>query len=90
MDFDSLSLVLLESRVTEVIVATEVLEVVCSRVFVRSMPLVTVRLSLGSELELAVLATVVTAPIPLTEDFTTGSSLVLSSTRSCIGIGYVC
>jgi hypothetical protein len=33
------------------------------------------------------LVTVVTAPIPFTDDFWTGSSLVLSRTRSCIGIG---
>jgi hypothetical protein len=55
--------------------------------FCRSRPLVTDRFNLESEPEGAVLVTVVTAPMPLTEDFTTGSSLVLSSTSSCIGIG---
>jgi hypothetical protein len=44
------------------------------------------RVILESEVEGADLVTVVTLPNPL--DFTTASSFVLSSTRSCIGIGF--
>ena len=49
IDLASLSFELVEfSFVTELIVATELLETVCSRVFCRSRPFVAVRLSLGS------------------------------------------
>jgi hypothetical protein len=76
------------SFVVDAIVATELFELVCSRVFDLSRPFVTVRPILGSRAVLDEdLVTVVTAPIPFTDDFWTGSSLVLSRTRSCIGIG---
>jgi hypothetical protein len=89
MDRASASFVTLGvSLVTDVTVVTELLELLCSRVFDLSKPFVTVRLNLGSTAVLdAGLVTVVTAPMPFTDDFTTGSSLVLSNTRSCIGIG---
>lgn len=77
------------SRDTEDTVATELLEVVGSRVFDLSSVFVGGRCGLGSTAEVgAAFVTVVTAPIPFTEDFTTGSSFVLSSTKSSIGIGY--
>lgn len=63
----------------------------CSRVEIRSkLVLVEDRVILLSELPGAALVTVVTAPRPLTADFCTGSSSVLSTIRSCIGIGYIC
>jgi hypothetical protein len=73
--------------VTEDTVAIELFEGVCSSGFAFSLVLVRGRCDLGSRAG-AAFVTVVTAPIPFTEDFTTGSSLVLSSTRSSIGIGY--
>jgi hypothetical protein len=69
------------------ILVTELFEGVCSSGFAFSLVLVRGRCDLGSRAG-AAFVTVVTAPIPFTEDFTTGSSLVLSSTRSSIGIGY--
>jgi hypothetical protein len=77
------------SLVTDETVVIELFELVCSRVFDLSSPFVAVRATLGSKAVLEEdLVTVVTAPIPFTDDFWTGSSLVLSRTRSCIGIGY--
>lgn len=73
--------------VTVETVAIEVLEGVCSSRFDFSLALVGGRCDLGSSAG-AAFVTVVTAPIPFTDDFTTGSSLVLSSTNSSIGIGY--
>lgn len=75
---------------TDATVATELLETVCSSVPALSKPFVCVRLKFTRESEAepdAVLVTVVTAPMPLTVDFCTISSLVLSRTRSCMGMG---
>ncbi len=73
--------------VVDAIVDTEAVVFECSNEVGRS-PFVLARLSLVSVADGAVLVTVVTVPKPLTEDFTTGSSFVLSRTRSSIGIGY--
>jgi hypothetical protein len=77
------------SRVTDDTEAADVFEVICSSVFDLSRVLVGGRCCLRSIADAgAALVTVVTAPMPFTDDFTTGSSFVLSSTRSSIGIGY--
>jgi len=88
MDLLSASLVVDgASLVTELTVVMDWFELVCSSVFARSMLLVPARFKLSLDSEPAVFVTVVTAPIPLTEDLTTGSSFVLSRTSSCMGIG---
>lgn len=72
---------------TDVVDVTEVLVFVCSKVLGRS-PFVLTRLNLTSVADPALRVTVVTAPRPFTEDFTTASSFALSRTRSSIGIGW--
>lgn len=78
---------LVDILVTEEIVDTELPVLVCSKLVGLS-PFVggLMRRASAEDAE-AGFATLVTAPIPLTDDLTTGSSFVLSRTNNCMGIG---